>query len=168
MRTISYLPDGPQGLFGKLSDRVVRRIIVNQQKADLRNLKNLLEGVTRRRREIASIARAARSDRVEDRGPSRTHAPLNPTLSGLTWPRWCRSKSPETASRKPHANQLQTLRRCKTLHERDARGVAGGGGSLCVPGRCAAPRSWLDATEDPWPEVVQPPPRSAILATPIR
>ncbi len=43
MRTISYLPDGPQAFFGKLSNRVVSRIIVNQQKGDLRTLKRLLE-----------------------------------------------------------------------------------------------------------------------------
>ena len=43
MRIDSHMPDGPQGLFGKLSDRVAAQVFIDRLKGDLRALKQLLE-----------------------------------------------------------------------------------------------------------------------------
>ena len=43
MRMITHMPGGPQGLFGKLPDRVVGRFLMDQQHGRLRTLKRLLE-----------------------------------------------------------------------------------------------------------------------------
>lgn len=43
MRIILQMPDGRQGLYDKLPDRVVGRILVDQQQGRLRTLKRLLE-----------------------------------------------------------------------------------------------------------------------------
>ena len=43
VRMIRHMPGGPQGLMGKLPDRVVARILVDQLQGELRTLKQLLE-----------------------------------------------------------------------------------------------------------------------------
>ena len=43
MRIDSHMPDGPQGLFGKLPDRVTAQVFIDRLQGDLRTLKRLLE-----------------------------------------------------------------------------------------------------------------------------